>query len=86
MDKCCVCNNTKNLSTCKSTLINKFNTYCANCLLAGFEPYADLVSFGWTFEAFNQTFQQKIILPTLSANNKTIQQFNEEVKNRLENE
>lgn len=66
----------------KSTLSKKKLNYCIDCLYSGREPYDDLVAFGWEFSWFNKTYQQKIILPTLAFNNKTIQQFNEDVRKK----
>jgi hypothetical protein len=56
--------------------------YCLDCLISGREPYEDLVSFGWECSMFNKTFQQKVIIPTLAFNGKTVQQFNEDVKKK----
>lgn len=69
----------------KSTLSDKKVCYCRDCLFYGREPYEDLVFFGWEFNMFNKKYQQKIIMPTLAFNNKTVQQFNEDViKKRYE--
>lgn len=70
----------------KSTLSKNITNYCMDCLLSGREPYDDLVSFGWEWNMFNKTFQQKIILPTLAFNNKTVQQFNEDVRKKRDEE
>lgn len=64
----------------KSTLSKNMTNYCMDCLLLGREPYEDLVNFGWEWTMFNKTFQQKVALPTLAFKNKTIQQFNEDVR------
>lgn len=84
MNKCCVCNKeSDNIQEVSSTLNrNKKNLYCFNCLAAGLEPYDDLVSHCWDFDMFNKTYQQRIILPTLSFNSKTVQQFNEDIANK----
>ena len=83
MDKCCVCGNDKpNLDTYISILTKEPKVYCFNCILSGFEPYEDLVNFGWEYRMFNKTFQQKIILPTLSFNGKSVKQFNEDVEKK----
>ena len=80
MDKCCVCGQTTNdLDTYISILTKEPKVYCFNCILSGFEPYEDLVNFGWEYGMFNKTFQQKIVLPTLALNNKSIKEFNEDV-------
>ena len=83
MSRCCVCNNTEpNLDTYISVLTKKPQVYCFNCILSGFEPYEDLVNFGWEYEMFNKTFQQKLVLPTLSLNGKSVKDFNEDVKKK----
>lgn len=81
MNKCCVCNQeTKDTQEFKSVFDkHKINTYCFNCLVSGFEPYEDLVNYGWEYLMFNKTFRKKIVLPTLSLNGKTVEQFNEDV-------
>lgn len=84
-NKCCVCGHaTNDLNTYISTLTKEPKVYCFNCIISGFEPYEDLVNFGWEYGMFNKTFQQKIILPTLALNGKDVKQFNEDVKKRLE--
>ena len=78
--KCAVCGRSgSDVAEYKSTLSNEKLLYCMDCLYSGREPYDDLVNFGWEYSWFNKTFQQKVILPTLAFNNKTIQQFNEDV-------
>ena len=85
MDKCCVCGNDKpNLDTYISILTKEPKVYCFDCILSGFEPYEDLVNFGWEFSWFNKTFQQKILLPTLYRNQKSPIQFNEDVRKKRE--
>jgi hypothetical protein len=66
----------------QSTLNKKSQPYCLACLQAGYEPYSDLVEFGYDFMMFNKVYQQKVILPTLILNNKTVQQFNEDVEKK----
>lgn len=81
MMTCCVCNRTgSDVAEYKSTLSSKKVPYCLDCLHSGREPYSELVNFGWEFNWFNKTYLQKIVVPTLSFNNKTIEQFNEDVK------
>jgi hypothetical protein len=84
MNKCCVCGHTENrdLDTYISILTKEPKVYCFNCILSGFEPYEDLVNFGWEYGMFNKTFQQKIVLPTLGLNGKTVSQFNQDVENK----
>lgn len=77
---CCVCNRTgSDVAEYKSTLTDEEIPYCKDCLDSGREPYKDLVAFGYEFNKFNKTYQQKIVIPTLTFNKKTIQQFNEDV-------
>lgn len=80
---CCVCNRAgSDVAEYKNTLTRKMSPYCLDCIVSGREPYKDLVNFGWECRMFNKTYQQKVILPTLAFNNKTIQQFNEDVRNK----
>jgi hypothetical protein len=84
MDKCCVCGQTTNdLDTYMSVLTKKPKVYCFNCILSGFEPYEDLVNFGWEYGMFNQTFIRKILHPSLIREGKTVTQFNEDVRKRV---
>lgn len=83
MLQCKVCGRSgSDVTEYKSTLSKDMVLYCMDCLISGREPYDDLVSFGWEYSWFNKTFQQKVILPTLAFNNKTIQQFNEDVRKK----
>ena len=84
LGKCSICGvENDTIQEVPSTLNkNKKKLYCFNCLAIGLESYDDLVSHCWDFDMFNKTYQQRIILPTLSFNNKTIQQFNEDVMNK----
>ena len=84
MLKCCVCGKEdKEVSTFPTELNkNKTNSYCLTCISSGFEPYEDLVNFGWEFGFFTKSYQTKIILPTLARNNKTIKHFNEDVASK----
>ena len=85
MNNCCVCGKDKpNLDTYISILTKEPKVYCFNCILSGFEPYEDLVNFGWEFSWFNKTFQQKIALPTISLAGKTPTQFNEDIRKKRE--
>ena len=83
MLQCKVCGRAgSDVTEYKSTLGKHMVNYCLDCLMSGREPYEDLVSFGWEWSMFNKTFQQKVILPTLAFNSKTVQQFNEDVKKK----
>jgi hypothetical protein len=84
--KCCVCGRAdKWVSDYKNTLTKESMPYCLDCWVAGREPYEVLVDYGWDFEMFTKSYQQKIIAPTLLFYNKTIDQFNEDI-NRRESE
>jgi hypothetical protein len=86
MMTCSVCKRTgSDVTNYKSTLNGRDIPYCLDCINSGREPYIDLVSFGWEFDMFSKTYQQKIIIPTLYFNNKTIEQFNDEVRLGREN-
>lgn len=65
-----------------STLGKKKTNYCLDCLISGREPYEELINFGWEYRMFSRSYQQKILLPTLAFNNKTVLQFNEEVRQK----
>lgn len=81
--KCCVCQlEVPQGELLQNSLTGKKQFYCQACLASGYEPYQDLVDFGWEFEMFNKSYQQKIIMPTLHMQKKTIQQFNDDVINR----
>ncbi len=85
--KCCVCNKeTNDIREIKSTLNNDIKSYCSTCLFHSLESYTDLVDFGWTYDMFNQTYQNKIINPTLAFNHKTIEQFNTDVQKNRDDE
>ena len=82
--KCYVCGNEHDkIPVLKSELTQKDTAYCPTCLTSGFEPYSDLVNYGFEFELFSPSFRQKIILPTLTLNRKSVEQFNEDVKAAL---
>lgn len=83
MLKCDVCGRSgSDVAEHKCTLNKDTINYCMDCLFSGREPYDELVAFGWEFSWFNRAYQQKIILPTLAFNNKTVQQFNEDVRKK----
>ena len=79
MAKCSVCGRDTNLiiSTCSCNK-NTYN-YCATCYGAGYEPYNDLVNYGFTYNMFSKTYRDKILFPSLQHYGKTIQQFNLDV-------
>jgi hypothetical protein len=81
---CSICKRSgSDVAEYKSTLSDKKLSYCLDCLYSGRESYEDLVNYGWEFNWFCKKYQQKIILPTLTFNHKTIDQFNDDVRNRL---
>lgn len=83
MNKCCVCGNSNpDLDTYISILTKEPKVYCFNCILSGFEPYEDLVNFGWEYGMFNKKFRDKIILTTLALNGKSVKDFNEDVRKK----
>lgn len=78
--KCCVCNRAgSDVTEIQSPLNKKLQSYCLACLQSGYEPYEDLVEFGLDYSLFSRTYQQKVILPTLALNNKTVLQLNEDI-------
>ena len=54
--------------------------YCLNCLNNGREPYNALVGMGLYYENINENFKEKILNPSLKFHNKTVEQFNADVK------
>ena len=82
--KCCICGTTFDLEEMPSYFTPNTKTYCKSCLMLGYEDYEDLVNFGWEYGMFSNTYRQKIINPTLNKVGKTIKDFNEDVKKRLE--
>jgi hypothetical protein len=82
--KCCVCDKTVgNISEYKSINGNKL-PYCMDCWYSYRESYDELVNFGWEADYFAKTFKQKTLIPSLQFKNKTIEQFNTDVKKKLE--
>ena len=83
MLQCNVCGRSgSDVTEYRSTLAKDIRNYCLDCICLGREPYEDLVSFGWEYLMFNKTYRQKVILPTLAFNNKTVQQFNDDVQKK----
>ena len=77
---CCVCNRAgSDVTECKSTLTDEEILYCKDCLDSGREPYEDLIAVGWEFNKFAKTYRERIIIPTLTFNKKTVEQFNTDV-------
>ena len=82
--KCCVCNkDVANTSEYNSINGNKL-LYCVECWYSYRESYDELVNFGWEADYFAKTFKQKTLIPSLQFKNKTIEQFNADVKRKLE--
>ena len=83
MPKCDVCENEYEKITTLKNLTKKERCYCDACLSAGVEVYSDLIEYGWIYDLFCDTYKKKVLFPTLQYNNKTVQQFNDEIrKNR----
>ena len=83
MFKCCICGIETDVQEFPTYLKEeKVNIYCKHCLLAGYEPYEDLVNLGWEYGMFSQSYRQKIITPTLTLNRKTVKEFNEDVQKK----
>ncbi len=79
---CYICGRAgKDVAEHTSTL-NKVIPYCMDCLFSGREPYEDLVVYGWEFDMFAKSYQQRIIIPTLAFNKKSIAQFDEDVRKK----
>lgn len=81
MPKCDVCKNEYTDITLLKNLTGKERQYCNYCLAAGIEVYEDLIEYGWISELFCKTYRQKVLIPTLQYNNKTIKEFDEEIRN-----
>lgn len=54
--------------------------YCLNCLNGGIEPYGALIGMGLPYESITIEFRNRILDPSLKFHNKTIEQFNADVK------
>lgn len=79
MEKCSVCGRDTYLITSTCSCNKNTYNYCATCYGAGYEPYDDLVNYGFTYDMFFKTYRDKILLPSLRYYGKTIQQFNLDV-------
>lgn len=82
MPKCDVCKNEYDKVTTLKNLTREERCYCDSCLISGIEPYEDLVNYGWISDLFCETYRKKVLIPTLQYNRKTIQQFNNEVREK----
>lgn len=81
---CYICGRAgKDVAEHTSTIDRKVIPYCLDCLWSGREPYDELVNYGWEFDMFAKSYQQRIIIPTLAFNKKSIAQFDEDVRKRL---
>ncbi len=54
--------------------------YCLQCLNAGIEPYSALVGMDLYYDQVNDNFKDYILNPSLKFHNKTVEQFNADVK------
>ena len=82
ISKCCVCKQEANCFTLKSTCSDVVFNYCPVCVSQGYENYDELVQYGFPFELFSKQYREKVVIPTLRYYNKTIEGFNEDVKQR----
>lgn len=80
MGKCDVCGKEAETIVCCSSCGAISFAYCPECLNAGREPYDALVGMGLTSDILNNTYKQKILLPSLNFFGKTLAEFNEDVK------
>lgn len=81
--KCEVCGEIKPVQVCSSMLGAVSFAYCKDCLEAGLEPYGALIGFmsacGLTYDNVNESYVE-LIDRCVVANHKTLDQFNQEVK------
>ena len=83
MPNCCVCGNTvTEHEMYTSTVVSEKKPYCLTCISSGFEPYDDLVSYGFDYDMFSESFRERILNPTIRRNRKSIEQFNADVETR----
>lgn len=78
--KCDVCGKeTETFVVCSSCGAISF-AYCGECLNNGFEPYGALVGMDLYFDEISEDFKQQVLLPSLKFHNKTIEEFDADVK------
>lgn len=54
--------------------------YCLSCINNGIEPYSALVGMDLYYEQISDIFKTRILNPSLKFHNKTVEQFNTDVK------
>ena len=81
--ECEVCGQIKPVQVCSSTLGAVSFAYCKDCLEAGLEPYGMLLAYmaacDLTYDTVNNSYVE-LIDRCLIANHKTLDQFNNEVR------
>ena len=80
MSKCDVCGKeTKVYTSCSACGAISY-AYCADCLRMSIEPYDALVGMGLFVDEIAKDFKKDILLPSLKFHGKTIEEFNDDVK------
>lgn len=80
MGKCDVCGKETNTTVCCSTCGAISFAYCTECLNAGREPYSVLIGMGIYSADINESFKQAVLFPNLKFHNKTVEQFDADVR------
>lgn len=80
MGKCVVCNKGTETVVACSTCGGLCFEYCQDCIQAGLEPYIALVGMGLYSDEMNNQYRENILIPSLKFHNKTIEQFDADVK------
>jgi hypothetical protein len=80
MNRCDVCKKETETTVCCSACGAISFAYCDTCLEGGIEPYSALVGMGMYYADINETFKYVILEPSLRFYNKTVEQFNSDVK------
>jgi hypothetical protein len=78
--KCDVCGKETKTTVCCSACGAISFAYCDECLHTGREPYSALIGMGLYSRDINETFKHHTLLPSLQFYNKTIEQFDADVK------
>lgn len=82
--KCAVCNKETDTVVACSTCGGICFEYCQDCIQSGFEPYSALVGMGLYSNEMSKQYRENILIPSLKFHNKTIEQFDEDVKEEEE--
>jgi hypothetical protein len=80
MGKCDVCGKEAETFVASSSCGGISFAYCAECLSVYREPYDALVGMGLTSDCMNQTYKQKVLIPSLNFHGKTVAEFNADVE------